>query len=320
MAVTTINVNDVLTPKQDGEVVTSADWNKLIALFSAINGNAYQLLDTIKAVDANKANILNISAGSVPDESITYEKLSKTGTLQPQYYVNTQPFKANLVYYTYDGTTYTEAVGLTAENFDIDAPYYLVDQQLTGAAIKSDNVIEDWTIGGAKLQGDAIFAEVCSPLLLGELLSTRATVYTNKAVSGTFHNSTPIGTTLPFNITLDKAHKIIFVINENSISMYVDTASELPDLHIGNYESYSKRWFYVRVIKRNDKLTSPPQVWLGNEGTDQYPEGLLGNSSRVQLSKGYYSADTKALTLAMTKKGTTYDNTVCTYGNLIIGI
>ena len=123
MAVTTINLNEFLPKKLDGEVVTAEDWNKLIALFQALNSNALALLDLTKVVDTNTANIATLTLGAIPDRSIGSNKLEITGNTKQVYQITTDTVpKDGVTYYTVGESTFEPQLGLSV--FNKDTQYY----------------------------------------------------------------------------------------------------------------------------------------------------------------------------------------------------
>lgn len=126
MAVTTINLDEFLPKKLDGEVVTAEDWNKLVALFQALNSNALELLDLTKAVDINTANIATLTLGAIPDRSIGSNKLEIAGNTKQVYQITTDTVpKDGVTYYTVGESTFEQQLGLSV--FNKDTLYYELD-------------------------------------------------------------------------------------------------------------------------------------------------------------------------------------------------
>lgn len=169
MAVMSINPNDFLTTKKEGEFVTAEEWNRLVALFTVLNNNAMELLSTNQAVDSNKANILHLTAGAVPDESITCEKLSTKYTLKNTYIVtqDTTPVTGK-TYYTYENGVYTAVESLST--FRADTVYYELTTEYAKPAINTPEVIGDKVITGEKLADETLTNSNCVPNLIGQLL------------------------------------------------------------------------------------------------------------------------------------------------------
>lgn len=113
----------MLPEKQSGEIVTAEDWNKLTALFLALNQNAVALDSVRQVAETNEANIATIALGAIPDRSISAIKLEVAGATKQVYQIttDTQP-KEGVVYYTVGDATFVQRIGLTA--FDKDTPYY----------------------------------------------------------------------------------------------------------------------------------------------------------------------------------------------------
>lgn len=169
MSVLTINVNDFLTEKKDGEFVTAAEWNKLVALFRTINHNANALLDTNKAVDVNKANIAQLTLGAVPDESISHSKLTKRNTITSTYEYTTDGSPVSeKTYYVIEDGVYIAKTNLVS--FDADVEYYELVTKEAGPAINSTDVIGDKVITGVNVADETLNKDHFVYNILGQLL------------------------------------------------------------------------------------------------------------------------------------------------------
>ena len=209
MSVITINTDDFLTTKKDGEYVTAEEWNKLVALFTAINHNAEALIETNKAVDVNKANIAQATVGAVPDASITSEKLSTTHTLK-NVYRRTEDTSVitGKNYYTYDGSVYTLAENLT--KFISGVAYYELHIEEAGPAVNSSDVIGDRVITGAKIADRTLLASNCVTNIIGSLLKGCPINTYTKAITVKSTNTT-------VEFTLDKAHDAVIICTGNEL-------------------------------------------------------------------------------------------------------
>ena len=113
----------MLPEKQSGEIVTAEDWNKLTALFLALNKNAVALDSVRRVAETNEANIATLTLGAIPDRSIGSNKLEIAGNTKQVYQITTDTVpKEGVTYYTVGDATFVQRIGLTA--FDKDTLYY----------------------------------------------------------------------------------------------------------------------------------------------------------------------------------------------------
>ena len=340
MPVTTINLNDFLTQKDSGDVVTGADWNKLVSLFHAVNGNASALLNLMKSVDTNTANIAQVSQGAVPDGSIDYSKLSKLGGTTNKYVLTSDDTPVTgVTYYTLENNKYIAHTDLTA--FETGVKYYTLEVVATQPAIAGSDVIGDGVIQSFNLAPHSLLPSACSEFLLGGLLNDNAIVYTDKGVTGTFPEYTAdtdkSGNIVEHTITFEKQHKAFIIINKSCISVLC-AAPDKPDLYIGltvNATDASDVEFTINHLSGANKRNAEPQKMLNGKYQSwlykaNAPVGLTGNSS-VQLACCYYDYETKSIKLKFkhwctqrTEVNDQYDYifpaVTYSFGDLIIGL
>ena len=253
MAVMSINPNDFLTNKQDGEFVTAEEWNKLVALFTVLNNNAIELLNTNQAVDSNKANILHLTAGAVPDESITCEKLATKTTLKNIYNL-TQDLTpdANKTYYTYENGVYT-AVD-TSDTFEEGVGYYELSTEYANPAINSSDVIGNKVITGENIADEVLEQQHCVPNLLGQLLNNCTIESYSKAVQVAASSNTTV------TFKLDKTYNAIVLLNADSLILVragdnkVVGISAKPYANMNGISNYLQD--FVVVYNTPDKLAT----------------------------------------------------------------
>lgn len=338
MPVITIDTKDFLVPKNSGDVVTGADWNKLVSLFHAFNGNAKELLDTIKNVDINTANIAQVTQGAVPDGSIEYAKLSKMGGITKKYILTTDTTpKAGTTYYTLEGNAYVPHTGLTA--FTTGVQYYILETRATTAAIADGDVIGDGVLEDYHLADHTLLPRACSEFLLGGLLNDSATVYTDKGVSGSFAYHTDMETYIPTPIThtiqLDKSHKTVVIIQPGGI-IILNANPDKPNLFIGGYiklveNDYVYGGMYIsHLIGTNKSEQAPQGIYTNSQFSPgmqraSYPTGLLSPdvATFMQLRRCYYDSNKGTITVTISHlPGNKYHYPAQDYsfGNLIIGL
>ena len=333
MPVSTINLNDFLVQKNSGDIVTGDDWNKLIALFHATNVNANALLQLMKAVDANTANIAHVTQGAVPDGSIDYNKLSKIGGTTNKYVLTTDLTPVSgVTYYTLEGTVYIPHIDLAV--FEPGTQYYTLETVVTEPAILGPDVIGDGVVENYHLASKTLLPSACSDFLLGGLLNDNATVYTDKGVSGTIPSSTT-RTTVEHTITLDKPHKALIIIGAYSV-VFLTADINKPDLYIGGSiegtedgDALMNNMFIKHLVGDSKRHASPQsytKLWplisaADDIETANYPSGLL-ETSRAYLNRCYYDYETKTVKLRITQlhSSTNYSQASYNFGNLIIGI
>ena len=330
MAVTTIKLDEFLPKKLDGEVVTAEDWNKLIALFQAINSNAFELLDVRKAVEVNTGNIAEITQGAVPDNSINSAKLSKTGGVTQVYQLTTDltPVSGVTYYVRNENGQYVPAVDLVT--FDPDTQYFNLNTVACEPAVNVPEIVGTNVIKNEHLQSNTLLANVCTDLFLGGLLADKVTIYTDRGASGTFDKSVDTtGATHTHTITLDKAHKALIIINGSTISFMTDYQANTPDLYMGVTDSYSTGGTTRLDINRlsgEDKHNISPQDTANGAnfaGTVAgSPYNLCGGTYRVRLKQAYYKSSEKQINLTTeliyTGKGSA--SFTYSFGDYIIGL
>jgi hypothetical protein len=327
MAVTTINIDEFLPTKLDGETVTAADWNRLVLLFRTINDNAFELLDLIKTVDINKANISSLALGSIPDRSISASKLEQLGDTKAVYILteDTVP-KADVTYYTLsttvDGqtttTVYTPHIGL--EEFDVHEQYYTLETVPTEAAIASPEIIANGVITGDKIRDNTLTSALFTDLVLGGLLNDKSTIYTDKGVTDTLPADV---TSRAHTIKFDKAHKVLVVINTTSLSVFMADTSK-PDLHIGltaPASSGAQELFIKHLIgvAKQDTIQTAKKAAFSSVYSAGAPYGLTGHK-RLCLSNAYYQSDKQELYLKFTRVPNSDSAIDYSFGHLIIGL
>ena len=331
MAVITINVDDFLTAKSDGEVVTAQEWNKLIALFQSININANALLDLMKLVDINTANIAQVTQGAVPDGSIGASKLEKSGSVKSTYRITeaTTPV-AGVTYYVLENNKYTPIQDLS--EFDTGTVYYELitvptEPAINDAAMFADNVILD-----RHLLAKTLSARVCADTLLGDLLSTNTTYYTDKGVSGNLTDSNVVD----FEIKFPKAHKAVILFSGRTVSFIVAN-DNIPNIYIGSDvtgSSGSTQWFGTTVRVGSEKKNvavqsilsiSPNGAFNGDYPIANSPYALAGGRC-VRVLQCYLSTTDTESTLHFALQRT-HDqekygsgNWSYSFGHMIIGL
>lgn len=330
MAVTTIKLDEFLPKKLDGEVVTAEDWNKLVALFQAINSNAFELLDVRKAVEVNTGNIAEITQGAVPDNSITSAKLSKSGSVTQVYQLTTDltPVSGVTYYVRNETGQYVPAVGLVT--FDPDTQYFNLNTVACEPAVNVPEIVGTNVIKNDHMQSNTLLANVCTDLFLGGLLADKVTIYTDRGVSGTFDKSVDTsGATHTHTITLDKSHKALVIINEYTISFITDYNANTPDLYIGlNNTLGTTQPALLRIARlsgENKHNVSPQDTANGANFTGTVagsPYNLCGGNYRVRLKQAYYNSSEKQINLTTeliyTGKGDNSFN--YSFGDYIIGL
>ena len=274
MAVTTININDILTTKAEGEVVTAAEWNKLITLFYAINGNANELLSVKQQVDANRGNILNITAGAVPDESITSAKLSTISSVANTYIETTDVTPdSGKTYYTYADGTYTACSSLAS--FEDGVVYYELDTIEPGPAISSLDVIANKLITGDKIANSTLTSKHCVTTMLGELLNNCIIYDASALYANTAPPATAASTTYATNtLKLSKQHKAVILIGYG-LDFAVLTANETaPNFIVKRTVSYHhSNIVYTSVLSSpfpldDDNHQAISDLRLSTDGTE----------------------------------------------------
>ena len=343
MAVITINLDDFLPKKLDGEVVTAEDWNKLVALFQAINTNALELLDLTKLVDINTANIATVTQGAVPDNSINGSKLSKLGGVTPVYQLTTDSTpSADVTYYIEDENgRYVAQTDLSS--FLPEIKYYVLNTIDSTPAVDTPEHIADEVIQNKHLKANTLLSSVCSDLLLGGLLSDKATIYTNKGISGAFDLSTEKrGTLHTHDIVLDKPHKAVIILTTNAIAIITDYKAPAPDIYIGSEFKFTneiakqEHKFCVNTLIGDAKVNERPQKMTAYHGF--YDEGYedlyyasapyeLCGTRMVGLYRAYYDSSAKTIHCTFEQgygRGASAPNSATKYdysfGNIIIGL
>ena len=329
MAVTTIKLDEFLPKKLDGEVVTAEEWNKLVALFQAINNNAFELLDVRKAVEVNTGNIAEITQGAVPDNSINSAKLSKTGGVTQVYQLTTDltPSPDVTYYVRNEKGQYVPAVDLVT--FDPNIQYFNLNTVACEPAVNVPEIIGTNVIKNEHFQSNTLLANVCTDLFLGGLLADKVTIYTDRGVSGTFDKSVDTtGATRTHTITLDKAHKALVIINGSTISFMTDYQANTPDLYIGLNDSWSTgnpiRLDINRLSGEDKHNVSPQDTANGANFTGTVagsPYNLCYGGPSIRLKQAYYNSSAKQINLT-TELIYTGNSAVFTYsfGNYIIGL
>lgn len=329
MAVTTINLDEFLPKKLDGEVVTAEDWNKLVTLFQAINSNAFELLDVRKAVEVNAGNISEITQGAVPDNSITSAKLSKSGGVMHVYQLTTDltPVSGVTYYVRNENGQYVPAVDLVT--FDPNTQYFNLNTVACEPAVNVPEIVGTNVIKNEHMQSNTLLANVCTDLFLGGLLADKVTIYTDRGANGTFYKSVDTtGATHTHTITLDKPHKALIIINGSTISFMTDYKANTPDLYIGVTDSYSTGGATRLDINRlsgEDKYNVSPQKiakgtnFQGNIAGSPYD--LCDGGYSVRLKQAYYNSSKKQINLT-TELIYTRDSSLFGYsfGDYIIGL
>ena len=326
-AVSTINLNDFLVQKDSGDVVTGADWNKLVALFHAVNNNAEALLNTIKDVDTNAANIAQVTQGAVPDNSIGYDKLEKIGGIKNVYtFTEDITPKTGVTYYTLEDGVYSPHENLAA--FESGVQYYELRAVVTRPAIADADVVGDGVIHGYH----------CAELILGSLLNDSVTVYTDKGILSKFPAYTSAlqydwsdAPTAEHTITFEKQHKA-FVIISNGTIILLHANPNTPDVYIGLRKSPSNgdvSGLDTIALLGEEKHTRTPQSIYTSKQQD-YVVGLLGvtGARHVQLQHCYYDYASKTIKFTVKHLHTSYavgekfnyPEVSYSFGNLIIGL
>lgn len=313
MPVTTINLDDFLSQKDSGDIVTGSDWNKLIALFYAVNGNAEALLDVMKNVDTNTANIAQVSQGAVPNGSIGYNKLSKIGGTTQQYVLTTDTVpQPEVTYYTLEGTKYVPHESLVT--FESETQYYNLITVATEAAIADSDVIGDGVIQPFH----------CAASFLKTLLGKDVTVYTDKAISGTLtitkasgdYNSETVSETK--TVTLPKAHKALLSINPYSIILFTADATR-PNIAL-NSTSITEDAVYsgVKSFMVRHAIGVAKQNWAPGATAAVKMSHMLNNE--VYVSNAYYDTDACKLNFTFSKTAAYTHTQDYKFNNLLIGI
>lgn len=323
-AVSTINLNNFLVQKDSGDVVTGADWNKLVALFHTVNNNANALIATNQNVGVNAANIAQISLGAVPDNSVGYSKLEKAGNTKGVYtLVEDAAPTSGVTYFTLENGAYKAHSNLT--EFKVGVQYYVLETVPTQPAVAAPDVIGD----------NIIMAKHCAEMLLGGLLNDSVTVYTDKAVHIAFEtayvDSTKNAPTVARTITFEKQHKAFIIMTSHTIS-FLCAAPDKPDVYIGlsAQPDGDPGQLVVKCLIGDNKLIGAPQnlVYSRNPASYAYaPRGLTKNSV-VRLQRCHYNYDTKSIEAVFEQcyAGITaadqyiYPAVEDTFGSLIIGL
>jgi hypothetical protein len=327
--VETIKTDDFLVQKNDGDVVTGSDWNKLVALFHATNSNALALLDVIKNVDTNTANIAQVTQGAVPDGSIGSSKLEKYGGIKNVYVFteDTTP-QAGTTYFTLKDGAYVPHADLVA--FTPGEQYYVLATVPTTAAVSDSNAVGN----------NVVTHYHCVDAILGGLLNDKTTVYTDKGVTGVFeacklsdaeYNAGAIPTQTR-TITFSKPHKAFLIITSSTISLLLADSTK-PDIHFGMGVFWGDKdieRILIHTLIGEDKRTEHIQsiADIGGEGTalDFYK---MANADRVALTHCYYDAATQSIKLEFKHayydhdsydKIYTFNEENYSFGNLIIGL